>query len=93
MGRLLRLTFLFACLALPAAAQTIDSGERQTAVAAPRAPVLAQRQMVAAAHPLAAEAWLAANPGHGAAGMRFDVLVVAADGTTRRIADAFRIGD
>lgn len=42
---------------------------------------------------LAAEAWLAANPGHGAQGMRFDVLVVAADGTTRRIADAFRIGD
>ena len=42
---------------------------------------------------LAAEAWLAANPGHGAAGTRFDVIVVAADGTTRRIADAFRIGD
>lgn len=42
---------------------------------------------------LAAEAWLALNPGHGAGGMRFDVLVVAADGTTRRIADAFRIGD
>ena len=41
----------------------------------------------------AAEAWLALNPGHGAGGMRFDVLVVAADGTTRRIADAFRIGD
>lgn len=38
----------------------------------------------------AAECWLAANPGHGQAGMRFDVLVVAADGTTRRIADAFR---
>ena len=42
---------------------------------------------------LTAEAWLAGNPGHGAAGMRFDVLIVAADGTTRRIADAFRIGD
>jgi putative endonuclease len=41
----------------------------------------------------AAEAWLAANPGHGAAGMRFDVMLVAADGTIRRIADAFRIGD
>ena len=41
----------------------------------------------------AAEAWLAAHPGHGAAGMRFDVLIVAADGTTRRIADAFRLGD
>lgn len=42
---------------------------------------------------LAAEAWLGANPGHGAAGMRFDVVIVAADGTTRRIADAFRLGD
>ncbi|GGG47689.1 UPF0102 protein [Caldovatus sediminis] len=41
----------------------------------------------------AAEAWLAANPGHGAAGMRFDVMLVAADGAVRRIADAFRIGD
>lgn len=41
----------------------------------------------------AADAWLGANPGHGARGMRFDVLLVAADGTTRRIADAFRIGD
>ncbi|CAH0206713.1 YraN family protein [Roseomonas sp. CECT 9278] len=41
----------------------------------------------------AAECWLAANPGHGAAGVRFDVVIVAADGTARRIADAFRIGD
>jgi putative endonuclease len=41
----------------------------------------------------AAECWVAANPGHGAAGMRFDVVIVAADGTARRIADAFRIGD
>jgi len=41
----------------------------------------------------AAECWLAANPGHGAAGMRFDVVIVAADGTARRIADAFRLGD
>ncbi len=41
----------------------------------------------------AAECWLAANPGHGAAGMRFDVVIVAADGTARRIADAFRVGD
>jgi putative endonuclease len=41
----------------------------------------------------AAEAWLAANPGPGAAGMRFDVMLVAADGTIRRIADAFRIED
>ena len=38
----------------------------------------------------AAEAWLADNPGHGSAGMRFDVMLVAADGTIRRIADAFR---
>ena len=38
----------------------------------------------------AADAWLAANPGHGAAGMRFDVLVVDAAGRVRRIADAFR---
>jgi putative endonuclease len=41
----------------------------------------------------AAECWLAENPGHGAAGMRFDVLLVAADGAVRRIADAFRLGD
>jgi putative endonuclease len=41
----------------------------------------------------AAECWLAANPGHGAAGMRFDVVMVAADGTVRRIADAFRQGE
>jgi putative endonuclease len=41
----------------------------------------------------AAECWLVANPGHGAAGMRFDVVIVAADGTARRIADAFRLGD
>lgn len=41
----------------------------------------------------AAECWLAANPGYGAAGMRFDVVIVAADGTARRIADAFRLGD
>ncbi len=39
----------------------------------------------------AAEAWLAEHPGLGAAGMRFDVILVAADGTIRRIADAFRI--
>ena len=40
----------------------------------------------------AAEIWLAANPGHGAEGMRFDVLLVAADGTVRRITDALRQG-
>lgn len=41
----------------------------------------------------AAECWLAVHPGHGAAGMRFDVVIVAADGTARRIADAFRVGE
>jgi len=41
----------------------------------------------------AAECWLAANPGHGAAGMRFDVLLVDQSGRVRRIADAFRAGD
>ncbi|MDO9708478.1 YraN family protein [Paracraurococcus lichenis] len=42
---------------------------------------------------VAAECWLAENPGRGQAGIRFDVLLVAADGTVRRIADAFRLGD
>lgn len=46
-----------------------------------------QRARLAAA----AECWLAENPGHGAAGIRFDLLLVAADGTVRRIADAFRL--
>ncbi|GAA0588474.1 hypothetical protein GCM10009416_28580 [Craurococcus roseus] len=41
----------------------------------------------------AAECWLAENPGRGGAGIRFDVLLVAADGTVRRVADAFRLGD
>lgn len=38
----------------------------------------------------AAEAWMAQNPGRGAAGVRFDVILVAADGAARRITDAFR---
>ena len=33
----------------------------------------------------AAECWLAENPGRGAAGVRFDVLLVAADGAVRSI--------
>ena len=37
-----------------------------------------------------AEAWLAQNPTHGAAGVRFDVLLVDGNGEVRRIADAFR---
>jgi putative endonuclease len=40
-----------------------------------------------------AEAWLAANPCHGAAGIRFDVMLVDPAGQVRRIADAFRVGD
>jgi len=39
----------------------------------------------------AAECWMAENPGHGAAGVRFDVLLVDAAGLVRRIADAFRL--
>ncbi|WP_160120793.1 YraN family protein [Rhodovarius lipocyclicus] len=38
----------------------------------------------------AAECWMADNPGHGAAGVRFDVMVVAG-GEIRRIRDAFRV--
>ncbi len=38
----------------------------------------------------AAEFWLAANPGQGAAGIRFDVMLVDGAGLVRRIADAFR---
>ena len=41
----------------------------------------------------AAEIWLAAHPGHGAAGIRFDVLLLDGEGRMRRIADAFRLGD
>ncbi len=39
-----------------------------------------------------AEIWMAQNLGHGVAGVRFDVILVAADGTARRLADAFRAG-
>lgn len=46
----------------------------------------AQQRRLAAA----AEAWMAANPGHGAAGVRFDLLLVDAAGAVRRIVDAFR---
>jgi putative endonuclease len=41
----------------------------------------------------AAEAWMAENSGHGAAGVRFDVLLVDGEARVRRIADAFRLGD
>jgi putative endonuclease len=40
-----------------------------------------------------AEAWLAINPGHGAAGIRFDVMLVDPAGQVRRVVDAFRLGD
>jgi putative endonuclease len=38
----------------------------------------------------AAEIWLAHHPGHGSRGIRFDVLLVAADGSVKRIIDALR---
>ena len=41
----------------------------------------------------AAEVLLAEHPDWGRAGVRFDVIVVDAAGTVRRIADAFRAGD
>lgn len=41
----------------------------------------------------AAEIILAEHPEWGAAGVRFDILVVDAAGRVRRIADAFRLGD
>jgi putative endonuclease len=46
-----------------------------------------QRRLLAAG-----EAILAEHPGWGSAGVRFDVLLVDAAGTVRRIADAFRQG-
>ena len=41
----------------------------------------------------AAELVLAAHPGWGATGIRFDVIVIDRTGAIRRIADAFRLGD
>jgi putative endonuclease len=41
----------------------------------------------------AAECWMVENPGHGVAGVRFDVVLVAEDGAMRRIRDAFRLGE
>jgi putative endonuclease len=40
----------------------------------------------------AGEAWMAVNPGHGETGVRFDVLLVDAEGRVRRVADALRQG-
>ncbi|KAA2214960.1 YraN family protein [Teichococcus oryzae] len=39
-----------------------------------------------------AEAWMAANPGHGVEGVRFDVVLVDGQGRMRRIIDAIRAG-
>lgn len=58
MRRLLKPFVLLLALAAPAMAQTIDAGERPALATEARPPVLAQRRMVAAAHPLAAEAGL-----------------------------------
>jgi putative endonuclease len=38
----------------------------------------------------AGEIWLAAHPNQGSAGVRFDVILVDAEGRLRRIKDAFR---
>lgn len=38
----------------------------------------------------AAEAWLARNPGHGDAAMRFDVMLVSGSSFPRHILDAWR---
>ncbi len=40
---------------------------------------------------MAAECWMAAQPGHGVAGVRFDVMLVDAAGRVRRVTDAFRV--
>ncbi|WP_431281244.1 YraN family protein [Humitalea sp. 24SJ18S-53] len=39
----------------------------------------------------AGEWWLGQNPGQGAAGVRFDVLLVDVAGRVRRVVDAFRL--
>ena len=39
----------------------------------------------------AGEFWLGAHPGRGETGVRFDVLLVTADGTVKRITDALRL--
>lgn len=67
----------------------VEVKARATLVQAAFALGAAQRRRLVGA----AEAWMAANPGHGAAGVRFDVLVVDVAGQVRRIADAFRVGD
>jgi putative endonuclease len=65
--------------------------------------VKARPSLSAAAHALgarqrarllgAAEIWLATNPGHGEAGIRFDVMLLDREGRMRRIVDAFRLSD
>ncbi len=41
---------------------------------------------------LAAEIWMGEHPGHGGAGVRFDVVVLDPTGAMRRVADAVRQG-
>jgi putative endonuclease len=65
--------------------------------------VKARPQLAEAAHALgprqrrrllaAAEVWLVDHGSHGAAGIRFDVVLLDSEGRMRRIADAFRLGD
>ncbi|MDJ0387099.1 YraN family protein [Roseomonas sp. E05] len=40
----------------------------------------------------AGEAWAAMNPGHGVAGIRFDLVLVDGEGRMRRIKDVLRDG-
>ncbi len=60
------------------------SGAAWSLSARQRARLLAAAEILLADHP----EWIRA--GHGAAGIRFDVLLVDACGAVRRIADAFR---
>ena len=63
---------------------------KQRATLTDAAYALSPRQIVRLC--AAAEAWMAANPGHGDAGVRFDVLLRDDAGGMRRIVDAFRPG-
>ncbi|OJY65268.1 MAG: endonuclease [Rhodospirillales bacterium 70-18] len=64
----------------------IEVKRRATLAGAAQALAPRQRARLLAA----AEILLAANPGWGQAGVRFDLLLVDAAGAVRRIADAFR---
>lgn len=64
----------------------VKARPRLTEAAAALSPRQRHRLLAAADH------LLAVHPDWGRAGMRFDVLLVDAEGTVRRIADAFRSG-